>query len=94
MYYYVSPLVHGFFKIKVIYSIKVTDLISSASNTNETFKVYQVFIIKVHGTTICLYSRGGYNEPVWVTQIKSSISWGEKKSLIGLIGKLLRVRCG
>lgn len=82
------------FKIKVIYFIKVTGLISSASNTNETFKVYHVFIIKVHGTTICLYNKEGYNEFAWVTQIKSNISWGEKKILIGLIVKLLRVRCG
>lgn len=68
----------------------MTDLISSAGNTNETLKVYHVFIIKNHGTTICLYNKGGCNESTWVTEIKSNIIRGEK-NLLGLIAKLLNV---
>lgn len=69
----------------------MTDLNSSAGNTNETLKVYHVFIIKNHGTTICLHNKGGCNESAWVTEIKSNIIRGEKKNLIGLIAKLLNV---
>lgn len=63
----------------------MTDSISSASNVNENLKVYHVFIIKFHGTTICLCS-----ETALVMQIKSNIIWeGKKKTLRGLIAKLL-----